>query len=297
MSRSFKLATLLTAAVIAGCSGGSVPGASGTSAIPTSLTTQSAVSTTAIDPSTKPSAAPNPLASFSAAGLFAVDTSGRKLALRCWGNGGPTVFLETGGPGIDEFKGGDLVRLLAAKVQVCLYNRAGRSPSEAAPNQPREAEDVAADFHALTRAANIAPPYVLFGRSFGGMLVTFYASKYPEDVAGVVVFDSPAPSATMTLAEFPEGVWNYPDNVERLNVLTGFENRFGKTPVHMDAPLVLVSTTAGESRPEDKYWLQTSDRSKQIVLTGGMDVIDSQAEALAAQILSLVDGTAFPSPS
>ena len=101
----------------------------------------------------------------------------------------------------------------------------------------------------------------------------------------------------MTLAEFPEGVWDYPGNVAHLNVLTGFENRFGKTPVHIDAPLILVSTTAGESRPEDKYWLQTSDRSKQLVLQGGMEVIETEAETLAAQILSLVNDTAFPSPS
>ena len=66
------------------------------------------------------------------------------------------------------------------------------------------------------------------------------------------------------------------------------ENRFGKKPVHIDAPLILVSTTAGESRPDDTYWLQVSDDSKQVVLTGGMEVIDQQASKLADQILSLV---------
>jgi pimeloyl-ACP methyl ester carboxylesterase len=61
------------------------------------------------------------------------------------------------------------------------YNRAGTAPSDPAPNRPREAEDVAADFHALTEAARIEPPFVLFGRSFGGMVVTFYASKYSQE--------------------------------------------------------------------------------------------------------------------
>ena len=211
--------------------------------------------------------------------------------MRCSGSGSPTVFLETGGPGIDEFSGTRLVRSLVPETQVCLYNRAGTPPSDPAPNRPREAEDVAADFHALVDAAGIEPPYVLFGRSFGGMLVTFYASEYPKDVAGVVVFDSPAPSATMTLEDFPEGVWDYPGNESRLNVLTGFENRFGKTPVHLDAPLILISPTAGESTPEDRYWLQTSPRSKQIVIDGAMDVIELEADQVAAAILSLVDGT------
>ena len=78
---------------------------------------------------------------------------------------------------------------------MCLYNRAGRSPSDPPPNEPREAEDVAADFKALVTEAGIEPPFVLFGRSYGGMLVSFYASAYSDDVAGVVVFDEPGTPA------------------------------------------------------------------------------------------------------
>src|SRR4051812_12213788 len=127
----------------------------------------------------------NPLESPSLTGSFQVDASGRNLAMTCWGSGQPAVFLESGGGALDEFTGSRLVEQLAAKTQVCLYNRAGRPPSDPAPNRAREAEDPAEDFHALVRAAGIRPPYVLFGRSFGGMVVTFYASKYPAEVAGV----------------------------------------------------------------------------------------------------------------
>jgi pimeloyl-ACP methyl ester carboxylesterase len=207
--------------------------------------------------------------------------------MNCWGVGQPTVFLESGGPSIDEFTGSPLVKRLAAETQVCLYNHAGRSPSDPAPDRAREAEVVAADFHALVEAARIPPPYVLFGRSFGGMVVAFYASKDPADVAGVVVFDSPAPSATMTKEQFPEGVWDYPGNVEHLNVLTGYENRFGKDPVHISAPLILISPTHGESTPDDRYWLQTSAHASQVILEGGMEVIDTQADKIAEQIFSL----------
>src|SRR4051794_7023261 len=238
-------------------------------------------------PSPSVSASPNPLASPSLTGGYVVDGSGRKLAMTCWGAGQPAVFLESGGGAIDEFTDSRLVERLAVDRQVCLYNRAGRSPSDPAPDRAREAEDIAADFHALVQAAQISPPYVLFGRSFGGMVVTFYASKYPTDVAGVVVFDSPAPSATMTKEDFPEGVWDFPDNVEHLNVLTGFENRFGKQPVHISAPLILISPTHGESTPEDRYWLQTSKDASQVILEGGTEVIDTQADKVAEQVLSI----------
>ena len=207
--------------------------------------------------------------------------------MTCWGDGQPAVFLESGGGAIDEFTDSPLVERLAAERQVCLYNRAGRSPSDPAPDRAREAEDVAADFHALVQAAQIPPPYVLFGRSFGGMVVTFYASKHPTDVAGVVVFDSPAPSATMTKEQFPEGVWDFPENVEHLNVLTGYENRFGKQPVHISAPLILISPTHGESTPDNRYWLQTSTDASQVILEGGTELIDTQADKVAEQLLSL----------
>jgi pimeloyl-ACP methyl ester carboxylesterase len=238
-------------------------------------------------PGSSPTSA-DPLASPRLTGRFVVDPSGRKLAMNCWGKGDPTVFLETGGGALEEFTGAPIVRRVAAKKRVCLYNRAGTPPSDPAPNRPREAEDVAADFHALTEAAGIDPPFVLFGRSFGGMVVTFYASKYSHDVAGVVVFDSPAPSASMTRSQFPEGVWNYPENVEHLNVLTGYENRFGRTPVHFNSRLIVISPSAGEGTPRDeRYWLQTSPHATQVVLQGGVGVINSEADRISEEILSL----------
>jgi hypothetical protein len=61
--------------------------------------------------------------------------------------------------------------------------------------------------------------------------------------------------------------------------------------------LFLISATAGESRPEDRYWLQTSPDSTQVVLEGGMDVIVEQAEIIAQHILSLVHAEPGPSPT
>ena len=239
----------------------------------------------------------DPPASVGSADSYTVDASGRRLTMRCWGTGDPTVFFESGGGGLDELENSSLVGAIAARTRACLYNRAGLAPSDPAPNRRREAEDVAADFRALVREAGISAPYVLFGRSFGGMIVTFYAATHPSEVAGVVVFDSPAPSATMTRQDFPEGVWDAPGNVEHLNVLTGFENRFGKKPVRFPAPLIVINTTAGEAPPEDRYWLQTSPGARQVTLQGGMEVIDVQADAIATEILSLVEGAAHASPS
>jgi len=41
----------------------------------------------------------------------------------------------------------------------------------------------------LLQAADVSPPYVLAGHSFGGLLVRAYAVKYPDQVAGLVLID------------------------------------------------------------------------------------------------------------
>ena len=64
------------------------------------------------------------------------------------------------------------------------------------------------------------------------------------------------------------------------------ENRFGRNPVHFEAPLILISPTHGESTPDDQYWLQTSDDAEQVVLEGGLEVIETQAQTIAMHILS-----------
>ena len=49
---------------------------------------------------------------------------------------------------------------------------------------------MAADLHALLRAADVPGPYVLVGHSAGGLVVRLYASTYPDEVVGMVLVDA-----------------------------------------------------------------------------------------------------------
>ncbi len=198
-------------------------------------------------------------------GRFAVADDGRELALVCWGEGAPTLILETGGTNIDEWGSESQVGRLAENSRVCTYDRAGTGASDPAPNEKRDADDVITDLSALLEAASVGGPYVLLGRSFGGMIVTHYAQVMPEDVLGVVVFDSPAPSAEFTEENEPTLVWDHPENTSHLDVVGGFENRFAKEPPQIDVPLLLITPADGESSAEDqRFWLQVSDDSEQL---------------------------------
>ena len=227
-------------------------------------------------------------------GRFAVG-DGRELALRCWGAGTPTVVLETGHPnpgGIQDFEGSSFVGEIAARTRVCAYDRAGTGLSDAAPSRPRSADDVVHDLHALLTASEADQPYVLGGSSFGGMIVTYYAAQYPDQVAGVVLLDVPAPSEELTLKEIPEVAWDHPANPEHVDVIPEFEGRFAREPVSFDAPLVVVTATEGQSSVEDqRFWLPLSPDARQVELSGGHDVWADNPEEAAAQVLVLVEAT------
>ena len=219
---------------------------------------------------------------------FAVADDGRELALVCWGDGTPTVLLETGGPNIEEWRNSGVVHELVGTNRVCTYDRAGTGQSDPPPNEKRDADDVVAELNALLIAADIDGPYVLLGRSFGGMIVTHYAETSPEGVVGVIVLDTPAPSAEFTEENEPEMVWDYPGNTERLDVVGGFENRFANDPPGFDVPLLIMTPVPGESTPDDQsFWLQVSPKSRQVELSCGQEPTEG---ACARAVLEFVEG-------
>jgi pimeloyl-ACP methyl ester carboxylesterase len=115
------------------------------------------------------------------------DIGGRKLFLHCTGSGSPTVVFQ-GGLTTDWVP---VQNRVARFTRACSYDPAnglwGRS--DPAPT-PRTAKDVVADLHALLAAAKVPGPYVLAGHSDGGLFVQLYASKHPNEVAGLVLIDA-----------------------------------------------------------------------------------------------------------
>ena len=112
---------------------------------------------------------------------------GRRLNLRCLGNGQPTVMLESG-QWDTSLTWRKVQGQIAGFTRVCSYDRAGLGFSDAA-RRPSTALNSADDLHRLVRAAGIQPPFVLVGHSAGGMYAMVYAGLYESDVAGMVLVD------------------------------------------------------------------------------------------------------------
>jgi pimeloyl-ACP methyl ester carboxylesterase len=117
-----------------------------------------------------------------------------RLHLSCTGTRGPTVVLE---PGAGEMSSalGWIAPAVARDTRVCVYDRAGRGWSEPATSPP-DGSQIATDLHTLLQRAHVPGPYVLAGHSFGGLYVMSFAAQYPQDVAGMVLVDSTAPTST-----------------------------------------------------------------------------------------------------
>lgn len=267
-----------------------------------------ATSCTATPPT--PTADASAVATPGAADVFAASITiapGRTLWVECQGVGTPTVILESGihdssdawitlalaSPAV----GPNVFDALAEVTRVCRYDRPGTilvadepvltdrsSPVE----MPRSIEDAAKDLDALIQAAELEPPYLLVGHSFGGFLQTYFAQTRPAEVAGLVLVD--AFSADMpalfgdqwsayerVLNGGPEPLASDPD-FERWDIDAGVALALGAPPPRQDLPVIVISKTEPFALPAD-------------VEGFGADDLERVWAASQASLVSLVPGT------
>ena len=114
-----------------------------------------------------------------------------RLHLHCAGGGTPAVIFDAalGGSSLSW----TYVQPAVAEFSTaCVYDRAGFGWSDAGP-MPRTVERIASELDALLSAAEIPPPYVLVGHSFGGLTIRAYAASHRRHVAGLVFVDPAHP--------------------------------------------------------------------------------------------------------
>jgi pimeloyl-ACP methyl ester carboxylesterase len=113
--------------------------------------------------------------------------AGRRLYLLEKGSGEATVLFEAGiaATNLNWFQIQETVSGFAATAS---YDRSGlgwSSPSQT----PRTPTNLARELHKLLGRADLKPPYILVGHSFGGLVMRRFALLYPEEVASVVLVD------------------------------------------------------------------------------------------------------------
>jgi pimeloyl-ACP methyl ester carboxylesterase len=118
-----------------------------------------------------------------------VRVGSHRLQISLEGQGAPAVVIDAGlGEGIDRWRA--MQARIARVTRVMTYNRAGYGASEPGP-VPRDCAREAEELKALLDSASVAGPYVLVGHSLGALNIQVFASRYPDDVVGMVLLDPP----------------------------------------------------------------------------------------------------------
>jgi pimeloyl-ACP methyl ester carboxylesterase len=111
--------------------------------------------------------------------------------------GQPIIVLESGS--VQQLENWNSIFDQVAHLgPVVAYDRPGIGRSEF-DGQPQTLEHVVQTLHALLSQLKAAPPYVLVGHSYGGLLIMTFTNRYPSEVAGLAYLDAPDPS--MSLAD------------------------------------------------------------------------------------------------
>ena len=118
--------------------------------------------------------------------LYAVN--GHSMHLVCKGEGDPTVILQAGGTA-DSTWWYWVQNQLAAHVRVCAFDRPAMGWSEPTTD-PRDALTLMGELYTLLKQANVRPPYVMAGHSWGAVLTRIYAAQYPQEIKGIALIDS-----------------------------------------------------------------------------------------------------------
>jgi len=228
---------------------------------------------------------------------------GRGLYVRCTGSGSPTVVME----------GGDLdtsdsyffaEEEIAAVTRTCVYDRANLGQSDPAPG-PRGLDELVGDFEALLESAPIPGPYVLAGTSGGGYISAGYAVEHPDEVAGMVFVEVPAPFQNPPAPIVKETQPSHPSNLERRDYLQVEKDAWAARKEIGDLPITVISNRysqaeiAGAMFPsekrgmranveEQKGWLVLSPSAEQVVVTTGHAVEEADPQLVIDAILDVV---------
>ena len=153
-----------------------------------------------------------------------VEVGDHKVHIHCVGQDSPdspTVVLEAA-LGNMSANGVRVQQEVSDTTRVCAYDRSGMGWSGRGP-EPRDAEQVTGELHALLEGAGIEGPYVLVGHSYGGLYARMYAARYPDEVAGVVLADSSHPEQ---FSRLPGGQENY-EQIRQLYAVAPLLARLG----------------------------------------------------------------------
>lgn len=233
-----------------------------------------------------------------------VDVGGYRLHINCSGHGGPTIILDAA-MGCNSIEWTLVQPEIAKFARVCSYDRAGNGWSDESPFE-RTSQNIVEELHTLLKNSGEEGPYILVGHSFGGPNVLLYASKYPKDVAGIILVDSSHEDQMQKIPDWPHNFLQklliHPDVAPFLTSI-GLTRMFMHLPESRDAIkmfsptiqetyLAMMSTTKyirTVTQENDKF-----EKSLNQLKSGGKPLGDQPLIVITAGKPLTSEGTGYP---
>ena len=125
----------------------------------------------------------------------------------------PTIVFQSGlGDGKNVW--GETLKYLPDSASIFLYDRPGYGGSPETSDS-RDPCAISRELNELLQAVGVSPPYILVGHSLGGLDQFYYASIFPDQVAGLVLLDPTHPSHWETMQREAKA---------QANLITGLRN-------------------------------------------------------------------------
>ena len=132
----------------------------------------------------------------------------------------PVVVIEQGAGELSKFWW-SVQDEIAKFAQVCTYDRAGYGWSE--PGLlGKSVEDRTRELNTLLSNAGLQGPFIFAAHSYGGFIVRASAQEYPDEVAGLVLVDTPDESSI-----FQPDVLSFYAKARVIQRVIGLLSRFG----------------------------------------------------------------------
>lgn len=228
-----------------------------------------------------------------------VDVNGIQLHMNLMGDreANQPVIVFDSGVGANALDWQKVQPQVAQFAQTITYDRAGYGWSDRGI-EPRTPQRIVDELHTMLQNAEIEPPYILVGHSFGGIYVRLFAGTHPDEVAGLILVDSSHPEMLAARNTEPEikrlknvqrfqriGVVRLmlPRILSRANHLTGepfkqylafnlldnFNTLREAEPLfrdgielaeHIDVPLTVISRERDDDIATEKSWSDSQDK-------------------------------------
>lgn len=119
-----------------------------------------------------------------------VDVNGKRMHVYSMGDGEETIVLLSGwGNPLPSADFAPLMRKLSEKYTVVTVEYFGVGFSDKT-DIPRTCENYMNEIRASLDEAGFKPPYILMPHSISGIYSEYYATKYPEEIKGLILLDT-----------------------------------------------------------------------------------------------------------